>query len=145
VQLGQSPIINCQGHKDFAQGNSHSVEHRWGNRLQVDLPVLLRRRDHGTGEGLLIEASVSGALIRTDLKLSDLTPVEIRIDGESVAVNVIRHTTEGAIALEWSELAPRRVMRMLKSLIESPSMSNRNGNGRSLPHPLASRRSLSKV
>jgi hypothetical protein len=91
------------------------MEHRWGNRLLVDLPVLLRRRDQRAGEGRLIEASVSGALIRTDLKLRDLTPVEVLIDGESVTASVIRHTSDGAIALEWSELAPRRVMTMLKS------------------------------
>ena len=92
-----------------------SIEHRWGNRLPLDLPVLLRRRDQRTGEGRLIEASVSGALIRTDLKLRDLTPIEVLIDGESVTATVIRHASEGAIALEWSELAPRRVMTMLKS------------------------------
>ena len=91
------------------------MEHRWGHRLQVDLPVLLRRRDQRSGEGRLNEASVSGALLRTDLKLRDLTPIEVLIDGESVTASVIRHTSEGAIALEWSELAPRRVMAMLKS------------------------------
>jgi PilZ domain len=88
------------------------MEHRWGNRIVVDLPV--RISGHGiAGAGTMRDLSVSGAFIETPLPLASLSMVRIQIprglDAQLPAADawgfVVRQDRDG-IGIEWCDLAP---------------------------------------
>jgi len=88
------------------------MEHRWGNRITVDLPVRIGGAGI-TGTGMLRNLSVSGAFIETSLPLAALTMVRIQIPrgpyGRLEAADtwgfVVRQDHHG-IGVEWCDLAP---------------------------------------
>lgn len=90
------------------------MEHRWGDRIEIDLPVRISGTQI-TGNGTLRNLSVSGAFIETSLPLESLALVRIRIargpHGPRAPIVVwgfvVRHETPG-IGIEWCELAPLR-------------------------------------
>lgn len=96
------------------------MEHRWGSRISVDLPVRISGVGVG-GRGVLRDLSVSGGFVETALPLAALALVRIQIprgmDGSLPTADVwgfvVRRTTQGA-GIEWCELAPARLgQRML--------------------------------
>jgi len=88
------------------------MEHRWGSRILVDLPVRISGQGV-TGTGTLRNLSVSGGFIETALPLAVLTMVRVQIprglDGGLPAADtwgfVVRHERHG-IGMEWCDLAP---------------------------------------
>ncbi len=102
------------------------MEHRWGRRVNVQVPVQLISDGAMPTLGHLENVSVSGAFVRTDWR----GPLGARIELEvlpkasreqrpyRVIAHVIRSTHEGT-ALEWCELAPQPV-RMLLAKAHAP-------------------------
>ena len=88
------------------------MEHRWGNRIVVDLPVRISGAGI-TGTGTLQDLSVSGAFIETALPLATLTLVRIqiprgpngRLEHADTWGFVVRQNHRG-IGIEWCDLAP---------------------------------------
>jgi hypothetical protein len=89
------------------------MEHRWGARTRVDVPVQV---DCGSTLllGVLRDASVSGAFLCTAAQLEVLSSVRVtlRSSGETITAHVVRRSSEG-FGLEWLELAPREVLALL--------------------------------
>ena len=89
------------------------MEHRWGNRVSVDIGVRISARVGIIGVGRILDISVSGAWIRTRLDLSALSRVMLAFDpipvlkheGSSVGAYVTRTSREG-FGVEWYELDP---------------------------------------
>lgn len=85
--------------------NTRFMEHRWGNRFAVDVPAELWTADGMAAKGTVRAASLSGALVETDLKPPVLSRVSLKpragVAGwlEACVVRV----DEGAIAVEWLE------------------------------------------
>jgi hypothetical protein len=100
------------------------MEHRWGERISVDLPVQLRSTVGFIAAGRIANVSASGALIRTELRLAPLNRIDILIDGLPVPAFVVR-TPSGAIGVEWCEFAPGIVTAVLLAQTQS------------IPQPLA--------
>lgn len=83
------------------------MEHRWGERSAVNLPVRVMRPPAIIGWGRLRDVSVTGAFIETSLPLPPLTFVEVDLSvarGRSCRVSgcVVRRTPEG-VGIEWCE------------------------------------------
>ena len=79
------------------------MEHRWGERIRLNLPVRLLSADFTCEGCVLRNASTSGAFIETEERFSVLKPVEVELpDGSLVPAYVVRRTARG-VGVEWSE------------------------------------------
>jgi hypothetical protein len=68
----------------------------------------------------LVNISLSGALIRTEMSLTRFAPLEIELSGCSVPAFVVRVQTDG-IGVEWSGRLPRILE---NALLAQPAASN---------------------
>ena len=95
------------------------MEHRWGERLQVALPVRIHTSCGPVGPGLVINLSVSGAFIATTLPVTPLSQVRLSfapssrcaapVDASIFEGQVVRQTATG-FAVEWSEFGTEEVV-----------------------------------
>lgn len=98
------------------------MEHRWGRRIPMRVPVRLTADSSGPVPGETEDISISGAFVRTTraLPLGGRLEVEILIPGrrgrepELIAAHVTRRTRDG-VGIEWCELAPRAVLALLQT------------------------------
>ena len=96
------------------------MDHRWGQRVAVDLAVQLLCHPRTIAVGRLMNVSVSGAFVRTGLVPALLAPVRIlgflsETEGTRRAAiegYVVRRERDG-FGIEWFELAPAGVCRFL--------------------------------
>jgi len=97
------------------------MEHRWGRRVEADTPVRLTCRPYAVGSGRIRNLSVSGAFIETPLELPLLARVNVIVaewaeesfsEPDEIVACVVRTDVDG-IAVEWCELAPAAVVRLL--------------------------------
>jgi hypothetical protein len=99
------------------------MEHRWGERVGLDLPVRITAHPFSVRHGRLINLSVSGAMIKADYDLRVLSRIQVviemphrtRSEAPSVAAYVTRSTKAG-IGIEWCEFSPVVVSELLASL-----------------------------
>jgi hypothetical protein len=95
------------------------VEHRWGQRKSINASVQLRTQGGIVALGRLLNASLSGGLVQTPLKVPPLSRVLLIIPAESsqataqIEGQVVRHT-EAGMALEWHEFAGEKVIALLE-------------------------------
>lgn len=96
------------------------MEHRWGRRLVLKVPVWLIAESGDPVLGETQNISASGAFVLTvrPLALGARIEVEVIAPGrreqrpERVSAHVIRRTRDGA-AIEWCDLAPSAVRALL--------------------------------
>lgn len=99
------------------------MEHRWGRRIPVKIPVRLITE---SGEAVIGETeniSISGALVQTArsvrlfsrLQVEVILPREYGNWPERVAAHVTRKIRDGA-AIEWCDFAPHAVRAFLRAL-----------------------------
>jgi hypothetical protein len=102
------------------------MEHRWGARTRIHVPIRLRPI-HSPLEGIgrLTDLSLSGGFI-VDFSIRRLARIQVMFDSplrlrpEMLLAFVTRVSTEG-IGIEWCEFAPRPVKELLRSVrIPSP-------------------------
>jgi hypothetical protein len=88
------------------------MEHRWGNRVAIDLPVRLSATSLA-GTGILRNLSASGAFIETALPIAPLTMVRMQIPRGAAGGSrradawgfVVRQDVHG-VGIEWCDVAP---------------------------------------
>ena len=61
------------------------MEHRSGTRIPCDLRVLVMIHPAVFGPGVLLNVSISGALLHTPLVLNLLTQIELEVEGPGVS------------------------------------------------------------
>ena len=96
------------------------MDHRWGQRVAVDLAVQLLCHPRTIAVGRLMNVSVSGAFVRTGVVPALLAPVRIvgflsETEGtrrEAIEGYVVRRERDG-FGIEWFELAPAGICRFL--------------------------------
>lgn len=99
------------------------MEHRWGKRSGLDAIARVVTGARVVHVGRIRNASLSGAFILVNVRLQPFTGVLVAIEGVGrnrspvarIPAHVVRLTSEG-IAVEWSELAPPAILRLLASL-----------------------------
>ena len=104
------------------------MEHRWGERVEVDIPVQVSVPPHALGIGRIVNISISGAWILGRFRLSPLARALVVFDlllagqRESLplACYVARVQPEG-IGVEWRELAPQILSDLM--LLASPAVT----------------------
>jgi hypothetical protein len=98
------------------------MEHRWGERIGVDIPVRVTSHPFAVRHGRLVNLSVSGAAIRADFDLRSLSKIQVVIElphrfkceAPSIAAYVTRNSKDG-MGIEWCEFAPPIVSELLQS------------------------------
>ena len=97
------------------------MEHRWGERLDVALPVRIRAPYGLVGSGLVTNFSVSGAFIATTLPVAPLSRVKVsfrfgrraarimQLGSSTFDAQVVRQNAVG-FAVEWCEFGAQDVV-----------------------------------
>jgi hypothetical protein len=102
------------------------MEHRWGERLEVALPVRIRAPYGLIGTGLVTNFSVSGAFIATTLPVAPLSQVRVsfrlgrraaqimQLGTSTFAAQVVRQNSAG-FAVEWCEFGAQDMVAFANS------------------------------
>jgi len=100
------------------------LEHRWGERVRVDIPVRVLAAGRDAAHCHIKNLSLSGALVKSDhdLVLPLLIDVYIERPFQSalacvVKARVSRKVTHG-VGIEWCDFSPP----IVKDLLRSPMM-----------------------
>jgi PilZ domain len=98
------------------------LEHRWGERFPVNIPVSVSSVAFGETEGYMKNLSMSGALMEADceVRLHILLDVRIVLPRPLLGVAVLnahvsRRLNQGA-GIEWNEFAPAIVKQLIRGL-----------------------------
>jgi hypothetical protein len=86
------------------------MDHRWGRRLPTDVAVQLIARSGARGTGRVINVSLTGAYLETQMPLRPLSLVYLESADkklpagtvERIAASVVRHDAHG-VGVEWCE------------------------------------------
>lgn len=101
--------------------NMQVIEHRWGDRVQLEAPAELKTA-HGQSLDVVIgNASLSGAFVQTCTRLPVLTCVSVRAmngSNEWLEACVVRHDNAG-MGLEWLDPGLRSLSALLALRRES--------------------------
>jgi PilZ domain len=95
--------------------------HRWGQRIAVDIPVLVAACALPAIQGSLKNLSLSGALVETDQELPLHGYIAISVKRPEIAESATRvmarvaRYSKGAVGVEWCEFASRTVKDLLRS------------------------------
>jgi hypothetical protein len=106
------------------------MEHRWGERFPVEVAVRLHSGTTIILESRLTNASVSGALINTGVRLPVFCHVILEFDvvrrtgvaRQRIPAYVVRHAP-GGLGLEWQEFAPRPIVNLLETTLRGRKRS----------------------
>lgn len=98
------------------------MEHRWGERVGVDIPVRITGHPFTVRTGRLSNLSVSGAFIRADVDVRPLSRILVAIelpqrpkrDAPMIPAFVARKLKDG-IGIEWCEFKPPAINRLLQT------------------------------
>jgi hypothetical protein len=123
---------SCAG-RVFDSIESHTLI-RWGERIDVDLPVTIFAGGPATASGRVRNVSISGALLATDAQLSPQSGITVVVaespNGHTprmeLAARVIRND-EGAIAIEWCDMACQPLVDLLQAARADARPPVRNG------------------
>ena len=96
------------------------MEHRWGRRIEVNESVRLRALPEAFGVARLVDLSVSGAFVATNLRLPLFSRVRVSFDvrrGPHVSkgqftAHVVRTAADG-VGIEWDEVPPATVSALM--------------------------------
>lgn len=99
------------------------MEHRWGQRLTVDVAIRIAGRPYTVRQARLIDLSASGAYIKVcaDLRLRPLSRVQIALSlphrltqpTPMISAYVARKGPDG-VGVEWCEYGPTAVLELLR-------------------------------
>ena len=99
----------------------HGKESRWGDRVNVNIPVQVSADTLACVDGCMKNLSLSGALMKADvdLRLNSLVEVRIKMPSPSQRAEVITayvsRKAGDSVGVEWGEFAPRVVKDLLRS------------------------------
>jgi hypothetical protein len=124
------------------------MEHRWGQRIDVAIPVRLYASTHaGENDGQLANLSLTGGWIDVHIEVRRFSTMQLLFElpepsmiGPHLVNAYVARQTEDGIGLEWCEYAPRAVVHLIRAMIrrEHPrdsrdmtTMRDRTGAGSS--------------
>jgi hypothetical protein len=115
---------------------ANAIEHRWGERVWVDIPFQMTAQTMSGIEGRLMNLSLSGALIRADcdLRLNSLIEIRIQLPDSSECQVLLRayvaRKRGNDVGIEWCDFAATAVKELFRSSKRHPPAPD---PGRSLP------------
>ena len=104
------------------------MEHRWGERVPLDCPARRVLSDGTMVEARVLNASISGALIRTEHRIPVYTTLAVRLVIPGTAGRrtlelpacLVRVAREG-VAVEWRDMAVPTLIALLREAGGSPA------------------------
>jgi hypothetical protein len=101
----------------------NGMEHRWGERVRVNIPVHVSAATLAGFDGCVKNLSLSGALMKADceLRLHSLIEVHLELPPSPRAAVLMAHVSrklKEGVGIEWCEFAPT----IVKDLLRSPSI-----------------------
>ncbi len=90
------------------------MEHRWGSRKEISLPVELQRPGFAPVRARIEDLSLSGAKLRLSAPLPALAQWDVRIGEHVVPAWIVRRTANG-IGVEWCDFSPTVVATILRA------------------------------
>ena len=120
----ESPASNVIPHRPF-------MEHRWGVRLEMDLPVLIKSGYGPATVATVCNASISGALLKCD-DTNLHAPLEIIFPVTRPGAQPLRLTAwpvrreARCIAVEWDEMASPTLRELLGEIDTSIKLFDRD-------------------
>ena len=100
---------------------SDPMEHRWGQRVTLEIPVTLAVAGRTLGRGVLRNASISGALIETALELPVFSNLVVSLPshGENAPRTADLHAclvrrAPAGFAVEWRDMACPAIVALLE-------------------------------
>jgi hypothetical protein len=120
------------------------MEHRWGERMALELPVRLDARPGMLALGQTRDVSLSGAYVKTIARFPPLSGLYVELEGACrgdaelcrIPAYIVRVDEDG-VAVEWREYAPSVIRRLLNEAAPR-SASRRIPEPRVPPGPLPS-------
>jgi hypothetical protein len=108
---------------EYTERYADPMEHRWGQRVTLEVPVRLYLDDTALGRGLLRNVSISGALIETSLDFPAFSNIVVALTGvekagpqiHELAASVVRRLP-AAIAVEWRDMACPAVVALMERI-----------------------------
>jgi PilZ domain len=104
----------------------NGLEHRWGERVCVNIPVRVSTAALSRADGCVKNLSLSGAFMKCDCELRLHALINVRVElppplGRTAVVEayVSRIVSEG-VGIEWCEFAPYIVKDLLRPWVRSP-------------------------
>jgi hypothetical protein len=98
------------------------MEHRWGERVGVDIPVRITGHPFTVRPGRISNLSVSGAYIRGDVDVRPLSRILVTIElphrpksGAPIIAAFVARKLKDGIGIEWCEFKPAAINRLLQS------------------------------
>jgi len=98
----------------------NGMEHRWGERVRVNIPVYVSAAGMAGSGGRIKNLSLSGALVKSDceLRLHSLIEVHIELPPPSPRIAIVKaHVSrklDESVGIEWCEFAPTVVKDLLR-------------------------------
>jgi PilZ domain len=113
-------------------GRECIMEHRWGQRMRVDLPIRIKGQSFRSISARLIDLSLTGGFIEVELDVRLLCRFQVVafVSGHfqpaamSFDAHVIRKAHRG-IGVEWAALSPADFRRLLRFAFEFRSAQQR--------------------
>jgi hypothetical protein len=103
------------------------MEHRWGERVEVDFPVRVTAHRFSVREGRLTNLSVSGASVDAGFDARLLSRIQVAIvlplwpkHQSPVIEAYVTRKHKGGFGVEWCEFAPGAVSELLRALASRP-------------------------
>ncbi len=103
------------------------MEHRWGQRFAVDIPVRVHSRPYTVRTGRLTDVSMSGGFIEASLDLRELRRLQIALvlphrfsHATPVISAYVARCRHHGIGVEWCDFAPQAVAELLRSPAAKP-------------------------
>lgn len=110
--------------------SAKAMEHRWGRRITVEIPVRLEFGGQPPGRGVLRNASISGGFIETSLELPVFTNLVVCLPAGTsaspeLAACVLR-SQPGGFAVEWRDMACAAIVELLERISGRPARGLRD-------------------
>ena len=90
------------------------MEHRWGSRKEISLPVALHRPDAEPLRARIEDLSLSGAKLWISAPLPRLARWDVRIGEHRVPAWIVRRSGN-EVGVEWCEFAPAVIATILRA------------------------------
>jgi hypothetical protein len=101
----------------------NGLEHRWGERVRVNIPVRVEVAASSEADGCMKNLSLSGALMESDCDLSLYSLIEVTIalpppaSRTAVVKALVSRKFKEGFGLEWHEFAPSIIKDLVRSAL----------------------------
>jgi hypothetical protein len=104
------------------------MEHRWGERVQVDFPVRVMAHRYLVRDGRLADLSVSGALVEAEFEARVLCRIQVAIvlplwpkHQSPIVEAYVARIHKRKFGIEWCEFAPAAIGELLRAVASRPN------------------------